>query len=34
MGVIVGVVVGHALGTEAGEEGWTEFSSATLHRVA
>ncbi len=28
MGVIIGVVVGYALGTRAGEEGWTEFKAA------
>jgi hypothetical protein len=28
MGVIIGVVVGYALGTHAGEEGWTEFKAA------
>jgi hypothetical protein len=28
MGVIIGVVVGYALGTHAGEEGWTEFKDA------
>jgi hypothetical protein len=28
MGVIIGVVVGYALGTRAGEEGWTEFKDA------
>jgi hypothetical protein len=25
MGVLIGVVVGYALGTRAGEQGWTEF---------
>ncbi len=28
MGVIVGVVVGYALGTRAGDEGWAEFRDA------
>ena len=28
MGVIIGVIVGYALGTHAGEEGWTEFKDA------
>jgi hypothetical protein len=28
MGVIIGVVVGYALGTRAGEEGWVEFKEA------
>jgi hypothetical protein len=28
MGVIIGVVVGYALGTRAGEEGWVEFKDA------
>jgi hypothetical protein len=28
MGVIIGVVVGYALGTRAGEEGWQEFKEA------
>jgi hypothetical protein len=28
MGVIVGVVVGYALGTRAGEAGWAEFKDA------
>jgi hypothetical protein len=28
MGVLIGVVVGYALGTRAGEEGWTEFYEA------
>ena len=28
MGVIIGVVIGYALGTRAGEEGWTEFKEA------
>jgi hypothetical protein len=28
MGVIIGVVVGYALGTHAGEEGWTDFKDA------
>jgi hypothetical protein len=28
MGVIIGVVVGYALGTRAGEEGWDELRDA------
>jgi hypothetical protein len=28
MGVIIGVVVGYALGTRAGEDGWVEFKDA------
>jgi hypothetical protein len=28
MGAIVGVVIGYALGTRAGEEGWAEFRDA------
>jgi hypothetical protein len=28
MGTLVGVVVGYALGTRAGEQGWTEFYDA------
>ena len=28
MGVIIGVVVGYAFGTRAGEEGWQEFKEA------
>jgi hypothetical protein len=28
MGVIVGVVVGYAFGTRAGEQGWQEFKDA------
>jgi hypothetical protein len=28
MGVIIGVVVGYALGTRAGAEGWLEFKEA------
>jgi hypothetical protein len=28
MGVIIGVVVGYALGTRAGEQGWVEFKDA------
>jgi hypothetical protein len=28
MGVIIGVVVGYALGTRAGEQGWQEFKEA------
>jgi hypothetical protein len=28
VGVIIGVVVGYALGTRAGEEGWAEFKDA------
>ena len=28
MGTIIGVVVGYALGTRAGEEGWEEFKEA------
>ena len=28
MGVIIGVVVGYAFGTRAGEEGWDEFKQA------
>jgi hypothetical protein len=28
MGVIIGVVVGYALGTHAGDEGWAEFKDA------
>ena len=28
MGTIVGVVIGYALGTRAGEEGWAEFKDA------
>ncbi len=28
MGVVIGVVVGYALGTRAGEDGWTEFRDA------
>jgi hypothetical protein len=29
MGVLIGVVVGYALGTRAGEQGWEEFKEAT-----
>jgi hypothetical protein len=28
MGTIIGVVVGYALGTHAGEEGWVDFKEA------
>ncbi|HUC15671.1 MAG TPA: hypothetical protein VMS00_14570 [Acidimicrobiales bacterium] len=28
MGVIIGVVVGYAFGTHAGEKGWSEISEA------
>ena len=28
MGTLIGVVVGYALGTRAGEQGWTEFYEA------
>ncbi len=28
MGVIIGVVVGYAFGTRAGEQGWVEFKEA------
>jgi hypothetical protein len=28
MGTIIGVVVGYALGTRAGDEGWEEFKDA------
>jgi hypothetical protein len=28
MGVIIGMMVGYALGTRAGEEGWEEFKDA------
>ena len=28
MGVIIGVLVGYALGTQSGEEGWAELSEA------
>jgi hypothetical protein len=28
MGTLVGVVIGYALGTRAGEQGWTEFYDA------
>jgi hypothetical protein len=28
MGTLIGVVVGYALGTRAGEQGWTEFHDA------
>jgi hypothetical protein len=28
MGAIIGVLVGYALGTRAGEEGWAEFRAA------
>ena len=28
MGTIVGVIVGYAIGTRAGEEGWSEFVEA------
>jgi hypothetical protein len=28
MGVIIGVVVGYAFGTRAGEQGWQEFKEA------
>lgn len=28
MGVIIGVVVGYALGTRAGDQGWIEFEEA------
>jgi|HubBroStandDraft_4_1064222.scaffolds.fasta_scaffold1647814_2 hypothetical protein len=28
MGTVIGVVIGYALGTRAGEDGWTEFYEA------
>jgi hypothetical protein len=28
MGTIIGVLVGYAFGTRAGDEGWTEFQEA------
>jgi hypothetical protein len=28
MGTVIGVAVGYALGTRAGEEGWSEFRDA------
>jgi len=28
MGAIIGVVIGYALGTHAGEQGWEEFKEA------
>jgi hypothetical protein len=28
MGVVVGVIIGYAFGTRAGEQGWAEFQEA------